>query len=224
MRVRHFFKLAVIILVAFLHFAVQWYAWKVHRFEIPIGDSVLGPPADYLWRVCSWPMFDIVSRRVQHLHFLAILLANSFTWGVAFVGAATACRRFAELVLKRTRKKRAESASQRAAIRTSPPTRVERIIELNSMLNRKRITEEEYRAMRKGIMRERDPEPDSVRPHLAANTAVTYSVPADVNGAAHVAWLDDLPQGVRKNRAAEEEPRRERATIPPTSRPAGRDR
>jgi hypothetical protein len=164
-----------------------------------MGDSLLGPPADYLWKVCSWPLFHIVSRRVQHLHFLAILLANSFAWGAALVGGMTVVGRFGQRSLNRRRKKRADSTPEQSTIRTSPPTRLERIIQLNSLLNRRRITEEEYRAMRKAIMREHEPEPDAAGLRLAPNAAVTYSVPADANGAEHVAWLDEPRRARRKH-------------------------
>lgn len=224
MRVRHFFSLLLILLVATLHFAVQWYAWKVHLFEIPLEGSLLGPPADYLWKFVSWPMFWIVSRRIQHLHFLATLLANSFFWGAAVVFAATAFWRFVERALNRRRRKRFDAASQKSRVRTSPPTRLERIIELNSLFNRRRITEEEYREMRKAIMREHDPQPDSVRPRLASEAAVTYSVPTGADGAAHVAWLDEIPRGSRKEPVAKQDVRHERKTIRPADRSTERDR
>lgn len=214
MRIRHFFSLAAIALIAILHFTVQWFAWKVHLFEIPMGDSPLGPPADYLWKVCSWPMFEIIPRRVQHLHFLATLLANSVIWGAAFVGGATGSWRLGRFLLNRGTKKRAEAASREAAIRTTPPTRLERIIELNALLNLKRITEDEYRAMRKAIMREHEPEPDVVRPTLARNAAVTYSVPAEASGAEHVAWIDEIPGGVTRKRVTKQTIRRERGEAP----------
>jgi hypothetical protein len=222
MQVRHVFSLAVITLIAVLHFAVQWFAWKVHLFEIPMGSSVLGPPGDYLWTVCSWPMFEIVPRRVQHLHFLAILLANSFTWGAVIVGGVTASRRFAQFVLHRRRKKRAEASCREAGIRTAPPTRMERIIELNAQLNLKRITEDEYRAMRKAIMREQEPEPDVFRPTLAPNVAVTYSIPAEARGADHVAWIDNPPRGVTGKRPQNQTFRLERDETPLPTRRVGR--
>lgn len=224
MQVRHVFSLAIITLIAVLHFAVQWFAWKVHLVEIPIGSSVLGPPGDYLWTVCSWPMFEIVPRRVQHLHFFAILLFNSFTWGAAVVGGVTASRRFAQFVLNRRRKKRAEAGCRETAIRTAPPTRMERIIELNAQLNLKRITEDEYRSIRKAIMREQDPEPDVVRPTLAANVAVTYSVPAKARGADHVAWIDNPPRGFVRKHSENQALRLERDETPlPTRRVVRRD-
>jgi hypothetical protein len=224
MQIRHFVSLAFILLIAILHFAVQWFAWKVHRFEIPLGDSLLAPPADYLWKVCAWPLFHLVSRRIQHLHFLAILIANSLAWGTAFVAAATSVWKFGEKARKRRRKKRADAALQQSPVRTSPPTRVERIIELNSMLNRKRITEEEYRTMRLAIMREHEPEPDSIGSRAVPNAAVNYVVPVDVSGAEHVAWLDETPRGVQKRRDAKRDAGRERNAPPPTRRTVARGR
>lgn len=221
MSVRHLFSLAAVLFIATLHFAAQWYAWKVHLFEIPMGDSLLGPPADYLWKTLSWPTFQVVSRRIQHLHFLAVLVANSLAWGAAFVGAVTLFCRFVERVLNRRRRKRFDAASQQSPVRTSPPTRLERIIELNSLFNRRRISEEEYREMRKAIMRERDPQPDSLRALPLSNVAVTYSVPADDN-AAHVAWLDEVPRGEKKKRPAKQETGAKRRTISPPTRATGR--
>jgi hypothetical protein len=219
MQVRHFFTLAAILLVAILHFAVQWYAWKVHLFEIPLGDSLLGPPADYLWKVSSWPLFHIVSGRTQHLHFLAVLLGNSLAWGAAFTAATTSVWRLAQRVRNRRRKQRAEALAAKPPIKTTPPTRVERIIELNSLLNRRRITEEEYRVMRKAIMREQEPEPDAVGSRVIPNTAVTYTVPPD--GAQHVAWLDEVPRGARKRRG---EARNARSAPASAGRPTVRGR
>jgi len=221
MQVRHFISLALILLVATGHFTAQWYAWKVHLFEIPLDSTLLAPPGDYLWKAASWPMFYVVSRRTQHLHFLAILLANSLTWGAILVGTATSVLRAVARVRMRRRRKHAAALTEPEAIRTAPPTRMERIIELNSMLNRKRITEEEYRVMRAAIMREQDPEPE---PGGLRVTAVTYTVPANVKGAQHVAWLEEPPPGSGGRPDEKPERRRGRAVLTRTPPATGRGR
>lgn len=221
MQVRHFFSLATILLVAFLHFGLQWYAWKVHRFEIPLENSLLAPPADYLWKVCSWPMFHIMPRRNQHLNFLPVLMMNSLAWGAAFLVGTTSVWRLGARVRMRRRKKHASSLTEAAPIRTAPPTRLERVIELNAMLNRRRITEEEYRGMRAAIMRENDPDPEPVGLRV---TPVTYTVPPDITGADHVAWLDEAPRSAQGKHADKRGARRERSVPARRSSGTGRDR
>jgi len=79
MRIRDLIRFGIFLGVACLHFWFEWYGWKVHLREIP-------PPADLgdrLWQVLSFPLFTVVRRRTQHLHFYELMLLNSALWGVA---------------------------------------------------------------------------------------------------------------------------------------------
>jgi hypothetical protein len=146
---------------------------------------------------------------------------NSLAWGAAFLVGTTSVWRLGARVRMRRRKKRASSLTEAAPIRTAPPTKLERVIELNAMLNRRRITEEEYRGMRAAIMREHDPDPEPVGVRV---TPVTYTVPPDITGAHHVAWLDEPPREARGKDADKRGARRERSVPARPSSGTGRDR
>ena len=81
MKIRDLLRLAVFVVGSFLHLYLEWYGWKIHLGEFsPPGD--LG---DRLWQVLSFPLFTLLSRRIQTLHFYELLLLNSVLWGAALV-------------------------------------------------------------------------------------------------------------------------------------------
>jgi hypothetical protein len=151
MRIRDLLTSGVSIAVVAIHFAVQWYGWKLHVGEA--ADPTMLPPGDLMWQVCSFPLFTLVPRRLHYLYFLEMLVANSAIWGL--VAAWSAHRLFRRV---RIGGRVHRQSTLRGGMATTPtaalPTRTDRLVELKRMRDQGLVTKEEYVRQREGIINE----------------------------------------------------------------------
>lgn len=145
MRLSDLLTSGVFLLVALLHFGLQWYGWKIHLGEIPTVAEWQG---DQVWRVFSFPLFALLSRRVQHLHFFEVLVANSVLWGAVLVWGTKAWLGIVRRATGRTR-------ASRTRLHSSVPLRTEtdRLVELKKLFDQGLISGDEYQRKRDMILR-----------------------------------------------------------------------
>ena len=142
MRIRDIVTSGVWLLAFAVHFGLQWYGWKAHIEEIPFANG------EWLWTHCSFPLFVVISRRIQNLHFFEILVANSALW--ATVAAWTT--HVAQRVMHRPKRRRPSSVAVKAKAAVADITPADRLVELRRMLDQGRISREEYQAKREAIL------------------------------------------------------------------------
>jgi len=141
MRLRDIVTSSVWLVVFAVHFGLQWYGWKAHIEEIRLASG------EWLWSHCSFPLFVLISRRIQNLYFFEILLANSAMWATVAAWIAHVVQRFTHHP-----RRRPGSIAARATAAAADITQADRLVELKRMLDQGRISREEYQAKREAIL------------------------------------------------------------------------
>ncbi len=153
MRMRDLVTSGVFLAVLVVHFGVQWYAWKVHIEAVSVEERVVDSEGDSWWGVCSFPLFVLVPRRTQNLHFHELLVANSVLWAVVLSWVIYGS-------LRRWSKPRGRVRQRVGAIVAVPKppaaaqTRTDRLVELKRLRDQGLITLEEYQQRRTTILTE----------------------------------------------------------------------
>jgi hypothetical protein len=147
MRLRDVITSALFVAAASAHFALQWYGWKLHIGEIPSAPHLFAS-SESLWDVCSFPLFAIVSRRVQNLHFIELLLANSAIWGGVLSWLAYGIARIGG----RVGRSRPAVAAAKVVGSATGRTGADRLVELKRMLDQGLISGDEYQRKRAAIL------------------------------------------------------------------------
>ncbi|HUI27074.1 MAG TPA: SHOCT domain-containing protein [Candidatus Kryptonia bacterium] len=142
MRLRDIVTSGVWLVVFAVHFGLQWYGWKAHIEEIRLANG------EWLWSHCSLPLFVVISRRIQNLHFFEILVANSALWATAAAWAAHLTQR----LMHRPKRRRAGSIGAKPKVAAADITPADRLVELKRMLDQGRISREEYQEKREAIL------------------------------------------------------------------------
>ena len=141
MRMRDLLAMLATLLVAILHFSVQWLGWKVHLEQMTLPDAVapyLGD--DVLWKVLSAPIFRFVPRHYQYVHFAGLLIVNSLLWSATIVFGLGG-------LLRATRWR-----PHLRAKRDHSLTWADQLVEIRRLSERGKITSEEYRRRREAIL------------------------------------------------------------------------
>lgn len=118
MKLSELMRSVLFVAAAVAHFVVQWLGWKIHLHEVVPAAGSLVPAGDTLWNLCSFPLFTLLPRRIQHLHFFEMLIANSLVWGAAAVYVASIALRSWS---RRRRLVRRDMAAQLHGARASIP-------------------------------------------------------------------------------------------------------
>jgi hypothetical protein len=79
MSLRNLVRLVVFCVVLVGHYLGGLTSWRVHIGEIPRTPLF----AAGAWEWLSFPLFDVVPHRIQHVYFRETLVANSFLWALA---------------------------------------------------------------------------------------------------------------------------------------------
>ena len=141
MRIRDIVTSGIWLAVFAAHFGLQWYGWKAHIEEIALANG------ESLWNTCSFPLFVLISRRIQNLHFFEILVANSALWATAAAWIAHGLQR----LLSRARH-RARHSAPKVQVTAAELTRADRLVELKRMLDQGLISRDEYQQKRHTIL------------------------------------------------------------------------
>ena len=143
MRLRDLVSSGIFLLVAVGHFAAQWYGWKQHLAGMQ-SVPVTGDPSGW-WHTCSFPLFVLVPGRYHHLHFFALLVANSVVWGLAGAWLAHMLQR------RRRPRRRGQRLGTLHPKAPAARTTTDRILELKRRRDQGEISAEEYQRQRASI-------------------------------------------------------------------------
>ncbi|HVN86058.1 MAG TPA: hypothetical protein VMW17_14560 [Candidatus Binatia bacterium] len=142
MRIRDLITSGVWLTAFGLHFAAQWFGWKTHIGEIALANG------ESLWNAYSYPLFVLVPRRIQNLHFFELLVANSVLWAT---GAAWLAH-LAQRVIHRIRRLGPAAPAAKSTASATERTRADRLVELKRMVDHGQISREEYQKQRQSIL------------------------------------------------------------------------
>lgn len=142
MRMRDALLGAAVLLVAVVHFALQWLGWKEHVEQVTLQNGLLGLlPKGSLWPTLSFPLFTFVPRHLQYLYFFSLLVVNSLIWALAVVLAGSFLARGSRGFRYRRRVKAAKAL-----------TWADQLVQIKRLSDRGKITPEEYLRRREAIL------------------------------------------------------------------------